>query len=54
MTTQIFLNIVRPAFIRLSQISLIIFDECHHGKLLGSNVWNYHIVSNFWLSAFQL
>ncbi len=30
MTTQIFLNIVRHAYIKLSQVSVLIMDECHH------------------------
>uniref|UniRef100_T1J619 Dicer-2 n=1 Tax=Strigamia maritima TaxID=126957 RepID=T1J619_STRMM len=30
MTTQILVNILNMAFIQLSQINLLIFDECHH------------------------
>ncbi|GBB92187.1 hypothetical protein RclHR1_01980012 [Rhizophagus clarus] len=30
MTAQIFLNILRHGFISLSQVNLLIFDECHH------------------------
>ncbi|CAG8741190.1 35674_t:CDS:2 [Gigaspora margarita] len=30
MTAQIFLNILRHGFISLSQVNLLVFDECHH------------------------
>ncbi|CAG8495896.1 2311_t:CDS:2 [Paraglomus brasilianum] len=30
MTAQIFLNILRHGFISMSQVNLIVFDECHH------------------------
>jgi len=30
MTTQIFVNIIRHAYIKLSQVALLILDECHH------------------------
>ena len=30
MTTQIFLNILQHAYIKVSQVALLILDECHH------------------------
>src|SRR5882757_4709091 len=30
MTVQIFLNMLRHEYIRLSRVALLIFDECHH------------------------
>lgn len=30
MTAQIFLNMLRHAFISLDEVSLLVFDECHH------------------------
>ncbi|CAG8574135.1 14728_t:CDS:2 [Acaulospora morrowiae] len=30
MTAQIFLNVLRHGFISLSQVNLLVFDECHH------------------------
>ena len=32
MTAQIFLNLLLHGFIKLSQVNLLIFDECHHAK----------------------
>ncbi|CAG8559865.1 22395_t:CDS:2 [Racocetra persica] len=32
MTAQIFLNILRHGFISLSQVNLLVFDECHHAS----------------------
>ena len=32
MTGQIFLNLLSHSFIKLSQVNLLIFDECHHAK----------------------
>ncbi|KAL1922179.1 uncharacterized protein VTP21DRAFT_9718 [Calcarisporiella thermophila] len=32
MTAQIFLNMLRHGYIKMSQVSLIVFDECHHAK----------------------
>ena len=32
MTAQIFLDLLCHAYIRLSQVNLLIFDECHHAK----------------------
>ena len=32
MTAQIFLNLLHHGFIKLSQVNLLIFDECHHAK----------------------
>ncbi|XP_068738102.1 endoribonuclease Dicer-like [Montipora capricornis] len=32
MTAQIFLNLLSHTFIKLSQVNLLIFDECHHAK----------------------
>ena len=32
MTAQIFLNLLHHAYIDLSQVNLLIFDECHHAK----------------------
>ena len=32
MTAQIFLDLLRHAYIRLQQVNLLIFDECHHAK----------------------
>ena len=32
MTAQIFLNLLLHGFIRLSEVNLLIFDECHHAK----------------------
>lgn len=32
MTAQIFLDLLHHAYIRLSQVNLLIFDECHHAK----------------------
>ena len=32
MTAQIFLDLLCHSFIRLSQVNLLIFDECHHAK----------------------
>ena len=30
MTAQIFLNLLHHAFLSLSQVNLLVFDECHH------------------------
>ena len=32
MTAQIFLNLLLRGFIKLSQVNLLTFDECHHAK----------------------
>ena len=32
MTAQIFLDLLHHGYIRLAQINLLIFDECHHAK----------------------
>ncbi|KAK2567376.1 Endoribonuclease Dicer [Acropora cervicornis] len=32
MTAQIFLDLLNHAYIKLSQVNLLIFDECHHAK----------------------
>ena len=32
MTAQIFLDLLTHAYIKLSQVNLLIFDECHHAK----------------------
>ena len=32
MTAQIFLNLLLHGYIKLSQVNLLIFDECHHAK----------------------
>ena len=32
MTAQIFLDLLNHGYIRLSQVNLLIFDECHHAK----------------------
>ena len=32
MTAQIFLDLLYRSFIKLSQVNLLIFDECHHAK----------------------
>lgn len=32
MTAQIFVNLLSHAYIRLPQVNLLIFDECHHAK----------------------
>lgn len=32
MTAQIFVDLLGHARIRLSQVNLIVFDECHHAK----------------------
>ena len=32
MTAQIFVDLLCHAYIRLSQVNLLIFDECHHAK----------------------
>ncbi|CAG8634049.1 16813_t:CDS:2 [Funneliformis mosseae] len=32
MTAQIFLNILRHGFISLTQVNLLVFDECHHAS----------------------
>ena len=32
MTAQIFLDLLNHAYIKLSQVNLVIFDECHHAK----------------------
>lgn len=32
MTAQIFLNLLSPGFTKLSQVNLLIFDECHHAR----------------------
>ena len=32
MTAQIFLSLLLHGFIKLSQVNLLIFDECHHAK----------------------
>lgn len=32
MTAQIFLDLLNHAYIKLTQVNLLIFDECHHAK----------------------
>ena len=31
MTSQIFLNLLLSSYVRLEDVNLLIFDECHHG-----------------------
>ncbi|KAI0241525.1 Dicer-like protein 1 [Massospora cicadina] len=32
MTAQIFLNVLRHGFLRMSQVGFLVFDECHHAR----------------------